>query len=88
MTIASRWGRALRFGIHSITQPRALPGGAEVVLTVLRRRDHPLGTGDIIAATGRSLPWVRAQLEEMRTSGVVRWEGKSPRDPRATWSFP
>ncbi|WP_420836220.1 hypothetical protein [Brachybacterium avium] len=69
-------------------QQAALPRGAEEILTVLRRGDHPLGTGDIVAATGRSRPWVRAQLEEMRTSGVIRWDGKSPRDPRATWSLP
>lgn len=69
-------------------QQAALPRGAEEVLAVLRRSDHPLGTGDIVAATGRSRPWVRALLEEMRTSGVVHWDGKAPRDPRATWSLP
>lgn len=72
----------------SAEQQAALPRGAEEILAVLRRSDHPLGTGDIVAATGRSRPWVRAQLEEMRTGGVVHWDGKSSRDPRATWSLP
>lgn len=39
-------------------QQAALPRGAEEILSVLRRSDHPLGTGDIVAATGRSRPWV------------------------------
>lgn len=69
-------------------QQAALPRGAEEILAVLRHREHPLGTGELVEATGRSRPWVRAQLEELRASGVVHWEGKSPRDPRATWSLP
>ncbi|HLQ81062.1 MAG TPA: ATP-binding protein [Brachybacterium sp.] len=69
-------------------QQAALPPGAEEVLAVLRRSDQPLGTGDIVAATGRSRPWVRSQLDELRASGVVQWDGKSRRDPRATWSLP
>ncbi|WP_394216424.1 hypothetical protein [Brachybacterium vulturis] len=35
-------------------QQAALPSGAEAILAVLRRSDHPLGTGDIADTTGRS----------------------------------
>src|SRR5699024_7003565 len=56
-------------------QQASLPPGPEAVLAVLRRSDQPLGTGDIVAATGRSRPWVRSQLHELRASGVVQWDG-------------
>lgn len=61
--------------------------GAEEILAVLRRLGAPLGTGDLVEATGRSRPWVRAVLEELRALGIVRWDGRSSKDPRATWSL-
>ncbi|GAA4528916.1 hypothetical protein GCM10023160_27360 [Brachybacterium paraconglomeratum] len=69
--------RASIFPSHiEIESPGRFPGLAD-----------PTKPLDIVAATGHSRPWARALLEEMRASGVVRWEGKAPRDPRATWSL-
>lgn len=65
----------------------ALPRGAEEILAVLRRHGTPLGTGDIVEETGRSRPWVRRLLGELSTHGLVSWNGRSDRDPRATWSL-
>lgn len=64
-----------------------LPRGAEEVLVVMRALGRPLGTGDIIEETGRSRPWVRRVLDELRSAGLVSWHGRSERDPRATWTL-
>lgn len=63
----------------------ALPRGAADVLTVLREQNRPLGTGEILEMTGRSRPWVRHVLTALESAGLITWNGKSARDPRATW---
>lgn len=65
----------------------ALPMGADDVLELMRRVGRPMGTGEIAEATGRSRPWVRGTLESLRDSGLIRWQGKSAKDPRAQWSL-
>lgn len=65
----------------------ALPTGAPEVLEVFQRVGRPMGTGEVIELTGRSRPWVRSVLEELRAAGLLRWDGKSTRDPRAQWSL-
>ncbi|MDN5600972.1 MAG: ATP-binding protein [Brachybacterium sp.] len=72
----------------SAEQQESLPPGSEEILSILRLHGRPLGTGDIVEETVRSRPWVRARLEELRASGLVHWEGRSARDPRAMWSLP
>ena len=72
----------------SIEQQESLPPGSEEILAILRLHDRPLGTGEIIEESGRSRPWVRMRLDELRDSGVVHWTGRSVRDPRAVWSLP
>lgn len=69
-------------------QQDALPRGADEVLAVLRRHGRPLGTGDLVEETGRSRPWVRGVLSGLESLGIVTWDGRSDRDPRATWSLP
>lgn len=64
-----------------------LPRGADDLIRLLRRRSGPMGTGQIVEESGRSRPWVRDVLERLRDAGVVAWEGKSPKDPRATWTL-
>ena len=66
---------------------KRLPIGAPDVLRVLRESGRPLGTGEIMAAVGRSRPWVRDVLEALRIEGQVQWRGESARDPRAAWSL-
>lgn len=65
---------------------RRLPSGGEEVLRVLRTASRPLGTGEVMDIVGRSRPWVTRVLGLLREAGEVTWIGKSPRDPRATWT--
>lgn len=65
-----------------------LPVGAEDLLEALRTAGRPLGTGEVMEIVGRSRPWVRGALEALRAEGQVEWRGRSPSDPRATWSLP
>lgn len=62
-----------------------LPRGAEQLLSLLRRAGHPLGTGEIADTAGIARPTVLRQLNALRDRGIVEWNGKSPKDPRATW---
>ncbi|MGM7669768.1 ATP-binding protein [Microbacterium sp. A93] len=62
-----------------------LPAGADDLIRMLRQQGGAIGTGEIVEQSGRSRPWVRAVLETLRDAGVVAWDGKSPKDPRATW---
>ncbi|WP_246956886.1 ATP-binding protein [Brachybacterium sp. Marseille-Q7125] len=68
-------------------QQEALPTGVDEVLAVLRAHGRPLGTGDIVEETRRSRPWVRRVLGELESHGIVSWDGRSDRDPRATWTL-
>ncbi len=65
----------------------ALPRGAELILSVLRTAALPLGTGEVMDATGLSRPTVNRALRVLRDAGYLEWRGKSPKDPRATWSM-
>lgn len=65
-----------------------LPGGAHGVLEVLRAAGRPLGTGEIAAGIGRQRPATLRALKALQEVGEVVWEGKSAKDPRATWRLP
>lgn len=65
----------------------SLPSGGEEILRILREHDAPMGTGDIIDASGRSRPYVRTALAGLREAGLISWRGTSARDPRATWEI-
>jgi ATP-dependent DNA helicase RecG len=62
-----------------------LPKSAMSVMAILRQAGHAVGTGDVVDATGLSRPTVTKALQALRHEGLVRWDGRSPRDPRATW---
>lgn len=66
---------------------KTLPVGADDLVRALRQNGGPMGTGDLVHESGRSRPWVREVMESLREAGVVAWEGKSPKDPRATWTL-
>lgn len=51
----------------------------------LRRVPQPLGTGAIVELVGMARPTVIRSLRSLQDAGLVRWEGSSPRDPRAVW---
>ncbi|CAO5162012.1 Transcriptional regulator [Frankia sp. AiPs1] len=62
-----------------------LPRGSQEVLDALRASGGPLGTGDLAAALGMSRPVVATRLKALESEGLIRWSGKSSRDPRAVW---
>ncbi|KQY23672.1 hypothetical protein ASD16_13475 [Cellulomonas sp. Root485] len=62
-----------------------MPAGAEHVLDVIRAADVQLGTGDIAEKLGLARPTVKRRLDALEREGLVRWIGKSPKDPRAHW---
>jgi ATP-dependent DNA helicase RecG len=63
-----------------------LPRGTMATLDALRRATRPLGTAEIVELVGdASRPTVLRRLNALRDHGLVLWEGKSAKDPRATW---
>lgn len=62
-----------------------LPEGAEGVLDIIRAADTPQGTGDIADAAGVTRPTAKRRLDALEHEGLVRWVGRSPKDPRAHW---
>jgi ATP-dependent DNA helicase RecG len=63
-----------------------LPRGSLDTLNALTAARQPLGTGDLLGLTGLSRPTLVKQLNALRDEGLVRWTGKSPKDPRAMWT--
>ncbi|WP_109510180.1 ATP-binding protein [Nocardioides speluncae] len=64
-----------------------LPHGAEGLLDLLRQAGQRLGTGDLVDLSGLSRPTVTKAMGSLREAGLVVWDGKSAKDPRATWSL-
>lgn len=62
-----------------------LPDRSQQVLDALRAAQSPLGTGDVAEALGMSKPWTATRLKALEREGLVRWNGKSTKDPRAVW---
>lgn len=65
-----------------------LPRGSQGVLDVLRAAATPLGTGDIQELLGISRPAVLLRLKALAEANLIRWVGKTPKDPRAVWELP
>ena len=61
-----------------------LPEQTRVVVAALRE-SHRLSTGDLAQAMGLSRPATIRKLNQLREAGILAWEGKSARDPRAYW---
>lgn len=74
------------FALDSIPERVRLELGAALkTLERMRAESRPLGTGEIIEITGLKRPTVLRHLRLLRDHGIVRWDGKTPNDPRATW---
>ena len=56
-------------------------------VSVALRDARRLSTGEVAAMLGRSRPYALGVLESLRTAGVIRWVGKSHKDPRAYWEL-
>lgn len=61
-----------------------LPEQTRVVVAALREGNR-LSTGDLAQVMGLSRPAAIRKLHQLREAGVVAWEGRSARDPRAFW---
>jgi ATP-dependent DNA helicase RecG len=64
-----------------------MPPLSQQVLNTIRSAGAPLGTGEIATMLGWSRPYVLARLKALEEEGFIRWIGKAPRDPRATWQI-
>ncbi|MEB3070617.1 ATP-binding protein [[Mycobacterium] vasticus] len=62
-----------------------LPRGSQAVLDLLRGAAMPMGTGEVADALGISRPSATNRLQALRAEGLVEWNGKSKKDPRAAW---
>ncbi|MDE1564906.1 ATP-binding protein [Actinotignum sanguinis] len=66
---------------------RQIGPSGRAILDALRLAQQPLGTGQITELVELARPTVLRHLNMLRDAGVIRWNGKSPRDPRATWEL-
>ncbi|MEV4167510.1 ATP-binding protein [Nonomuraea dietziae] len=64
-----------------------LPKGSERILDTLRAAGRPLSTGDLAESLNLSRPSTTSRLKALESEGLIRWIGKSPRDPRAVWEL-
>jgi len=64
-----------------------LPRGSRTIMSALRDAG-PLSTGEVAARVGVSRVTAKSRLDQLLEAGLVIWTGKSPRDPRASWSLP
>lgn len=64
-----------------------LPAGSQRVLDIMRAAERPLSTGDIAEAVGMSRPAIQTRLRALETQRLIRWIGKSTKDPRAVWEL-
>jgi ATP-dependent DNA helicase RecG len=56
-------------------------------ISVALRDAGRLSTGEVAELLGRSRPYAIRTLKALEAAGVIRWVGKSPRDPRAHWEI-
>lgn len=66
---------------------RQLPRGSQAILDALRAAGTPLGTGDISDLAGLSRPATQQRLRALAQHDLIRWTGKSAKDPRAVWEL-
>lgn len=59
---------------------------ARAISTALRDAGR-LSTGEVADTLGRSRPYALRVLQSLQDAGVIRWVGKSPKDPRAHWEL-
>jgi ATP-dependent DNA helicase RecG len=64
-----------------------LPANSEQIVDLLRATESGLSTGDISEAIGMSRPAAKVRLRALEKENLIRWQGKSPNDPRAVWSI-
>lgn len=55
------------------------------ILDVMRLDGRPLSTGQVADLVGISRPTASRHLQVLRDLELIEWDGRSPRDPRASW---
>jgi ATP-dependent DNA helicase RecG len=63
-----------------------LPRRSRLIMAALRDAGQ-LSTGEVAEAIGVSRPTAASHLRTLRDAGLIAWTGKSPNDPRASWSL-
>jgi ATP-dependent DNA helicase RecG len=63
-----------------------LPRRSRLIMAALRDAGQ-LSTGEVAEAIGVSRPTAASHLRSLRDAGLIAWNGKSPNDPRASWSL-
>lgn len=61
-----------------------LPVPQQHILALIRESTR-LSTGEIVQLTGLARPTVIRHLNMLLTGGFIEWNGKSTKDPRASW---
>jgi ATP-dependent DNA helicase RecG len=64
-----------------------LPRSSRLIMAALRDAGR-LSTGEVAETIGVSRPTASSHLRALRDAGLIVWMGKSPKDPRASWSLP
>lgn len=64
---------------------RELTRSSRAMLDALRLAGRPLGTGQLAELAGVSRMTATRALAQLRDLELVRWDGESANDPRATW---
>jgi ATP-dependent DNA helicase RecG len=64
-----------------------LPRGARAIMAAIREAGQ-LSTGEIAETVGISRPTASKHLRILKNADLIVWTGKSPKDPRASWSLP
>lgn len=81
---------SVRLTLSSTPVDRALearlPAGARDLVRLIREAGR-VSTGDLVEASGRSRPVVLRSLRALEAAGVIRWTGRSSKDPRACWTL-
>lgn len=64
-----------------------LPRGSRAIMSILRDGGS-LSTGEVAEHIGVTRITAKSRLDQLREAGLIVWTGKSPSDPRASWSLP
>lgn len=64
-----------------------LPRDSREIIAALRD-GRALSTGEVAEHIGISRVTAKNRLDQLKEAGLVAWTGKSPKDPRASWSLP
>jgi len=68
-------------------ETRSLPKGALMIFELMRQAGRPLRTGELAELAGFSRPAMTRHLKTLKDAGTVTWNGRSSRDPNATWAI-